>query len=286
MSPFEILTAVPTIEGAGVHLKRVFGYHQQPLFDPFLLLDDFHGDDPRQYVKGFPWHPHRGIETITLLFAGTVVHGDSLGNSGVIHEGDIQWMTAGSGIVHQEMPRGRDDGLMRGLQLWANLPASQKMTKPAYRDVRSSQVPVVERSGCAVRVIAGSYAGTTGPVHDIVIDPELFVLDLQPGKEFIHSVQDGYTCFLYLLEGMLTAEQGKEAHQEQLMMLESGKDLCLTAGEGGALCLFAAGKPLNEPIAWGGPIVMNTREELRRAFSEYEAGTFLQHEAEKNQNPG
>ncbi len=286
MSPFEVLTAVPTIEGAGVHLKRVFGYHQQPLFDPFLLLDDFHGDDPRQYIKGFPWHPHRGIETITLLFSGTVAHGDSLGNSGVIHEGDVQWMTAGSGIIHQEMPRGRKDGLMRGLQLWANLPASQKMTRPAYRDVKSSQVPVVERNGCTVRVIAGSYGGVTGPVRDIIIDPELFVLDVQPGKEYIHSVQEGHTSFLYFLEGTLAAEQGQEAHQEQLMMLESGKDLRLTAGKQGALCLFVAGKPLNEPIAWGGPIVMNTREELRRAFSEYEAGTFLKHEAGKDQNPG
>jgi len=278
MNQSEILQAVPTIEGAGVHLKRVFGYHHQPLFDPFLLLDDFHGNDPIQYSKGFPWHPHRGIETITLLFFGSVEHKDSLGNAGCIGEGDVQWMTAGSGIIHQEMPKGRSDGLMRGLQLWANLPAAQKMIRPLYRDVTSVKIPAVVHEGTEVRVVAGSFRGTAGPVDDIAVEPELLIVRFDPEARFVHWIQNGHKAFTYVLEGEIFFDSWNSAEQEQLVRLESGKEFSLTAGSRGAWCLFAAGKPLNEPIAWGGPIVMNTQEELRRAFSEYEAGTFLKDE--------
>lgn len=273
-----IIQAVPTLEGAGVHLKRVFGHSSLPQFDPFLLLDDFHGDDPKKYIKGFPWHPHRGIETITYLIYGTVEHGDSLGNAGVIESGDVQWMTAGSGIIHQEMPKGRKDGLMRGLQLWANLPASQKMTEPAYRDVHSSQIPEVAGPGVRVKIVAGTYGDTTGPVSGIYIQPQLFDVILEAEGEFTHEVPDGHTCFGYVLDGSVTVDgTAKQVNAEHLVLLESGKKITLTAGKKGARVFAAAGKPLKEPVAWGGPIVMNTKEELRQAFLEYEQGTFLKH---------
>ncbi len=277
MKPGSVLKAVPTIEGAGVHLKRVFGYHHQPLFDPFLLLDDFHGSDPVTYRKGFPWHPHRGIETITLLLHGSVDHGDSLGSNGVINAGDVQWMTAGSGIVHQEMPRGDSTGLMRGLQLWANLPAAQKMTDPKYRDVTAGDIPVVSGLGYSMRVVAGTFNGVSGPVDDIVIDPELFVGTLDPGGRVTHRTAPGYTFFIYLLAGTLVLGADQVIDHEHLVLLPGGEEITLIAGDHGADFLMVSGKPLKEPVAWGGPIVMNTREELRRAFHEYEQGTFLNH---------
>ncbi len=280
-----IVQAVPTLEGAGVHLKRVFGHSSLPQFDPFLLLDDFHGNDPKKYIKGFPWHPHRGIETITYLIYGKVEHGDSLGNAGVIEPGDVQWMTAGSGIIHQEMPKGRKDGLMRGLQLWANLPASQKMTEPAYRDVHSSQIPEVSSPGVRVKIVAGTYGNTTGPVQGIFIQPQLFDVNLAAGGAFIHEVPEGYTYFAYILDGSVTVDGGeKEVSEEHLVSLKSGKPVTLTGGKRGAKIFAAAGKPLNEPVAWGGPIVMNTKDELRQAFLDYEQGTFLRH-VNRQQDP-
>ncbi|MBN1542155.1 pirin family protein [candidate division KSB1 bacterium] len=291
------IKSIPTIEGAGVHLKRAFGFHQKPDLDPFLLLDDFHGTEPSQYSKGFPWHPHRGIETITYLFEGSVEHGDSLGNSGVIRSGDVQWMTAGSGIVHQEMPQGRSDGLMWGLQLWANLPAAQKMMAPRYRDVTRDQIPLVQLdSGVKVKIIAGEFEGKKGAVDGIVIDPTLMDIAIPPSIDFRYELPSDHTVFAYVLQGsayfdpdrdpFAFEKQGKNYFDtaqkclidaENLIIYGPGKELAITAGESGARFVLVAGKPLGEPIAWGGPIVMNTREELRTAFEELENGTFLKH---------
>jgi redox-sensitive bicupin YhaK (pirin superfamily) len=197
-----VLKSKPTIEGAGVHLKRAFGFSEAPSFDPFLLLDDFHSDDPQHYLKGFPWHPHRGIETITYVLHGTVEHGDSMGNEGVIHSGDVQWMTAGSGIIHREMPKGGENGLMWGFQLWANLPASSKMMAPRYRDVRSEQIPEVTlENGTTIRVICGQVDGQRGPVRDIVIDPEYLDIMVPPGSEHTHPVKEGHTVLAYVIDG-------------------------------------------------------------------------------------
>jgi hypothetical protein len=198
----KVLKSKPTIEGAGVHLNRVFGFREVPTFDPFLLLDDFRSDYPEHYVKGFPWHPHRGIETITYVLTGDVEHGDSLGNKGIISSGDVQWMTAGSGIIHQEMPKGDKGGKMYGFQLWANLPSRQKMMNPRYRDVASEQIPKVRLpGGTSIRVISGEVAGTRGPVGDIVIDPEYLDITLPPHSEFRHPTKQGHTVFAYVIEG-------------------------------------------------------------------------------------
>jgi len=293
----KVLKSVPTMEGAGVHLKRVFGYHQKPQLDPFLLLDDFRSNNPDDYIKGFPWHPHRGIETITYLLHGAVEHGDSLGNEGIISSGDVQWMTAGSGIIHQEMPKGRKDGLMWGTQLWANLPASQKMMAPRYRDITSNQIPEIELDdGVKVKVVSGDIKGTRGPVQDIVIDPEYLDVTIPPEAHFLHKVQIGYTVFGYVLEGSGYFEPERDPYSfeiagknyfdfkreciidsESLVIFEDGEELSITAGEKGIRCLLISGKPLGEPIAWYGPIVMNTQEELRIAFEEFRNGTFLKH---------
>ena len=293
----KVLKSVQTIEGAGVHLKRAFGYFQKPQLDPFLLLDDFRSDNPDHYIKGFPWHPHRGIETITYLLQGAVEHGDSLGNEGIISSGDVQWMTAGSGIIHQEMPKGRKDGLMWGTQLWANLPASQKMMEPRYRDVTSDQIPVVKLDdGVIVKVVSGDIKGTKGPVQDIIIDPEYIDVTIPPGVNFTHRVKLGYTVFGYVLHGSGYFEPERDPYSfeitgknyfdfkrecivdsESLVIFEDGEKLVITAGDGGVRFLLISGKPLGEPIAWNGPIVMNTQEELRIAFEEFQNGTFLKH---------
>ena len=192
----------PTLEGAGVHLKRSFGFHEVPELDPFLLLDDFHSDNPKDYLPGFPWHPHRGIETITYVLHGKVEHGDSMGNKGTISSGDVQWMTAGSGIIHKEMPKGSKDGLMWGFQLWANLPRSQKMMDPRYRDVKSNQIPEVALDyGTKVKIICGKVSGVSGPVKDIIIDPEYLDVSMPPGTTFVHPVKSGHTLFAYVIEG-------------------------------------------------------------------------------------
>jgi hypothetical protein len=293
----KVLKAKPTLEGAGVHLKRVFGYPHAPRFDPFLLLDDFGSDNPEHYIRGFPWHPHRGIETITYVLSGTVEHGDSLGNQGVIEPGDVQWMTAGSGIIHQEMPKGKADGELWGFQLWANLPAAHKMMAPRYRDVKSSQIREARLDdGVTARVICGELNGVEGPVGDVVVDPQYLDVSVPPGARFAHRVKRGYTAFAYVIEGGGYFEperdpfhyevEGKNYFdferecligRESLVAFEDGDEIAVSAGGGGVRFLFASGRPIGEPVAWGGPIVMNTKEELRTAFDALERGVFLKH---------
>ncbi len=293
----KILKSTPTIEGAGVHLKRAFGFHDVPLLDPFLLLDDFHSNNPAHYLPGFPWHPHRGIETITYVFEGTVEHGDSMGNHGTIHSGDVQWMTAGSGIIHQEMPKGDAKGVMWGCQLWANLPASNKMMDPRYRDVRSGDIPeVVLDGGVKVKVICGELKGKKGPVQGIVIEPEYLDVMVPPQASLSLPVKPGHRVFTYVIEGRAYFEQEHDAYSydmegvnyfdfkrdcligpESAVIFGDGDELAISTGDGAVRFLLLAGKPLREPVAWGGPIVMNTREELRRAFQEYQDGTFIKH---------
>jgi redox-sensitive bicupin YhaK (pirin superfamily) len=293
----KLLRSKPTLEGAGVHLKRAFGFHHVPELDPFLLLDDFHSSNPDDYLAGFPWHPHRGIETITYMLYGTVEHGDSMGNKGIISSGDVQWMTAGSGIIHQEMPKGRHDGLMWGFQLWANLPASHKMMEPRYREVKSHQIPEVKAAGGAlIRVIAGRVDGTKGPVRDIITDPEYLDVVVSPKTRFSHPVRKGYTAFAYVIEGSGAFEPDSDpfAYEmegsnwfdtkreraigpESLVIFDDGDELAILTGSERVRFLLVSGKPIHEPVAWWGPIVMNTQEELRVAFEEYDRGTFLKH---------
>jgi redox-sensitive bicupin YhaK (pirin superfamily) len=269
------LTRKPTIEGAGVHLNRVFGFSELPQLDPFLMLDDFRSDNPEQYIKGFPWHPHRGIETITYVTKGDVEHGDSLGNKGIISTGDVQWMTAGSGIIHQEMPKGDPQGAMHGFQLWANLPQPQKMMPPRYRGITADQIPAVElKKGIKVKVIAGSIGGAQGPMDDIVIDPEYFDCSVPAGRTFIHRTNPDYTAFIYVIEGV--GETGGDAIENgTLVLFDEGDQVAVSAVGGILRFLLLTGKPLNEPVAWRGPIVMNTQAELELAFREYREGTFI-----------
>ncbi|KPJ77778.1 MAG: pirin [Deltaproteobacteria bacterium SG8_13] len=292
-----VLKSKPTIEGAGVHLKRVFGFSEVPVFDPFLLLDDFHSSEPRDYLQGFPWHPHRGIETITYVLYGDVEHGDSLGNKGVIGSGDVQWMTAGSGIIHQEMPKGDDKGKMWGFQLWANLPAAEKMMAPRYRDVKSDQIPEVALdSGVKARIICGSVAGKSGPVTDIVTEPTYLDIRVPADTEYVHPVKSGHTVFAYVIEGRGAFCREKEPFgyevkgasyfdmqrealvgKETLVLFEPGDQVFVTTEEEPVRFLLVSGRPIGEPVAWQGPIVMNTQEELRVAFEDYRNGTFIQH---------
>ena len=287
----------PTIEGAGVHLKRAFGYYQVPLLDPFLLLDDFHSDDPAQYLPGFPWHPHRGIETITYVLHGRVEHGDSMGNKGIISSGDLQWMTAGSGIIHQEMPKGRDDGLMWGFQLWANLPSSHKMMGPRYRGLLSGDIPEVLLKGdIRVKVICGEVDGARGPVRDVVIDPEYLDVAMPAGSIFTHPIKRGHTAFAYVVEGegYFDPERNSFAHEviganyfdmkrqcacsaESLVLYGDGEEVTVATQDYPLRFILVSGRPIKEPVAWYGPIVMNSQEELRTAFEEYEKGTFIKH---------
>ncbi len=289
----------PAIEGAGVHLKRAFGYYQVPQFDPFLLLDDFRSIDPAKYLPGFPWHPHRGIETITYVLQGHVEHGDSMGNKGDISVGDVQWMTAGSGIIHQEMPKGDKGGRMGGFQLWANLPAHQKMMEPRYRDVRREQIPEVSLAGgVKVRIICGKVNEVQGPVHDIVIDPEYLDVTLPADSNFTHPIERGHTAFAYVIEGKgyFDDERDSFGHQvigrnyfdldrecmcvnESLILYEDGDRVSISAEDGPLRFLLVSGRPIGEPVAWYGPIVMNTQDELRTAFDEHRKGTFIKHKA-------
>ncbi|MBI5016562.1 MAG: pirin family protein [Deltaproteobacteria bacterium] len=295
----KVFRSRPTIEGAGVHLKRAFGFSEVPLFDPFLLLDDFRSDDPARYRPGFPWHPHRGIETITYVLRGDVEHGDSLGHRGVITSGDVQWMTAGSGIIHQEMPKGDPLGSMWGFQLWANLPAGQKMMDPRYRDVRADQIPTVTLSGgVEVRVICGRVGDAQGPVRDIVTDPVYVDVSLPPGSTYVHPTTAGHTVFAYVTggRGYFCEERRPFAYEAQganYFDMERdprlGDGTLVLFGDGGRIVasteadplrfLLVSGRPLGEPIAWYGPIVMNTQEELELAFAEYRAGNFTRHRA-------
>jgi quercetin 2,3-dioxygenase len=293
----KVIKSKPTIEGAGVHLKRAFGFGDVPTLDPFLLLDDFRSNDPQQYVKGFPWHPHRGIETITYVLSGNVEHGDSMGNKGVIGVGDVQWMTAGSGIIHQEMPKGDDTGRMGGFQLWANLPASHKMMDPRYREVKEHHVPEVAAGGGAmIKIICGDVRGTVGPVRDIVTDPAYLDVTVPARTEFIHSTPQGHTVFAYVIGGKACFCQEKNPFNyevqgasyfdiepspllanETLVLFGDGEQVVVSTEEEPVRFLLISGKPIGEPVAWYGPIVMNTRAELRIAFEEYNDGTFIKH---------
>lgn len=269
-----LLSSTPSTDGAGVRLHRVFGYHQINQFDPFLMLDHFGDDDPANFLPGFPWHPHRGIETITYMQTGSAEHGDSIGNSGVIGPGDVQWMTAGSGILHQEMPKPDAKGRMYGFQLWTNLPAQQKMMPPRYRDVLAKDIPEHQSGNSRIKVISGNFAGTQGPVRDIVTDPHYYIVNMPASEELKLPVHQDYTCFIYCYEGsLLTANQEVKDHQVALMT--DGDHLLIKAGSSGCGFLFLMGKALHEQVAWGGPIVMNTREELRLAFKELDEGTFI-----------
>ncbi len=277
-----VAAARPTLEGAGVHLRRAFGFGKETLFDPFLLLDDFRGDDPALYRAGFPWHPHRGIETITYMLEGEVDHGDSLGNTGTIRAGDVQWMTAGSGIIHQEMPRGDAAGRMGGFQLWANLPARLKMMEPRYRGITAAEIPIYEADGAQVRVICGRMGDVSGPVHDVVIEPEYFDVALADGASWRHPTPLGHTVFAYLFEGAARFDTGdRDAHGMiaagggTIVLLGDGEAAAVEAGDEGARFLFVSGRPLREPIAWRGPVVMNTRAELDQAWRDLDTGTFV-----------
>jgi quercetin 2,3-dioxygenase len=269
-----------TIEGAGVRLHRAFGNGDEKEFDPFLMLDDFRNDDPALYRAGFPWHPHRGIETITYVIEGEVDHGDSLGNEGSIGPGDIQWMTAGSGIIHQEMPRGDEQSRMGGFQLWLNLPARHKMTEPRYQGLEAAEIPEVAEAGARIRVIAGREGGVTGPVTDLLVDPEYLDITLDPGAAWEHLTPSGHTVFAYVFQG--TADFGEEgepvtADPGRVVLFADGDRVSATAGPDGARLLLASGRPLREPIAWRGPIVMNHEHELDEAWRELSAGTFVKH---------
>ena len=293
----KVLKSKPTIEGAGVHLHRVFGFTHVPMFDPFLLLDDFRSDYPENYIKGFPWHPHRGIETITYVIQGDVEHGDSMGNRGIISAGDIQWMTAGSGIIHQEMPKGDSSGRMYGFQLWANLPRSHKMMDPRYRDVKSGQVPeVLLENGARVRTICGQVGDRQGPVRDIITDPEYLDVTVPPGSEFIHPTKRGHTVFAYVIDGKgcfcnekkpfsyeiegtnyFDMQANPFISNRSLVLFGDGDQVMVSTESDPVRFLLISGRPIGEPVAWYGPIVMNTQDELRIAFEEYNNGEFIKH---------
>ena len=293
----KILKSKPTIEGAGVHLKRAFGFSEVPLFDPFLLLDDFRSDNPDHYLKGFPWHPHRGIETITYVLKGDVEHGDSLGNKGIISSGDVQWMTAGSGIIHQEMPKGDGNGKMYGFQLWANLPSREKMMDPRYRDVANEQIPEVKLpNDTTVKIIAGEVSGIKGPVQDIVIDPEYIDVTVPANSEFRHPSKPGHTVFAYIIDGQgyCCKEKNPFTYEVEginyfdiqrdpfvgngtIVLFDDGDEIMVFTEEQKVRFLLISGKPIGEPVAWYGPIVMNTQEELQIAFEEYQQGTFIKY---------
>ncbi len=292
-----ITKARPTLEGAGVHLHRAFGFGETELTDPFLLFDDFRNERPEDYLKGFPWHPHRGIETITYVLAGEVDHGDSLGNTGVLGAGDVQWMTAGRGIMHQEMPKGDATGRMHGFQLWANLPASLKMTEPRYQDVAAKEIPVVtDDDGVAVRVVCGEFWGKRGPVDGIAADPRYLDISVPPGRRKTFKVEVERHAFAYVFEGsgwfrdaskpfgVLTEKEtpaGEEilirdrTGNRTLVLFDQGDEVTVQAGDEGMRFLLVSGKPIREPVAWYGPIVMNTQAELRQAVSELQRGTFI-----------
>ncbi len=275
-----LIRAKPTMEGAGVHLQRVFGFGNTADFDPFLLLDDFRGDEPEDYRPGFPWHPHRGIETITYVLAGEVEHGDSIGNRGVIGPGDIQWMTAGSGIIHQEMPKGDTRGRMYGFQLWANLPAQLKMTAPRYQEVKGAAIPVVkDDDGAEIRVVCGRYGQTSGPIQGVAADPVYLDISVPPGKTKTIPAAADHNAFAYVFEGAAVFGNASEAENHQLALFDDGDEIAVKAGPKGARFLLVSGKPLREPVAWHGPIVMNSQAELQTAFQELENGTFLKKQA-------
>ena len=292
-----IIESKPTLEGAGVKLRRAFGFGNTRDFDPFLLLDDFRNERPEDYLAGFPWHPHRGIETITYVLAGSVSHGDSLGNSGTMGAGDVQWMTAGSGILHQEMPKGDPNGRMHGFQLWANLPSSLKMTAPRYQDVPAGAIPeVTDDDGTRVRVVCGSFWGKKGPVDGVAADPRYLDVWVPAGRRKTLPVETTRNAFAYVFEGSGTFRgasepQGvlteqldpaatvvrEEAGNRSLVLFDRGDEVTVQAGDAGIRFLLVSGEPIKEPVAWYGPIVMNTEEQLQQAYAELNDGTFIKH---------
>jgi hypothetical protein len=288
----EVIRTKPALEGAGVKLQRAFGFGNTTEFDPFLLLDDFRNENPDDYLAGFPWHPHRGIETITYVLAGNVEHGDSLGNRGSLGAGDVQWMTAGSGILHQEMPKGDAHGRMHGFQLWANLPASLKMTKPRYQDIAARDIPeVVDDDGTRVRVIIGDFWGQKGPVEGVAADPRYLDVSVPPGRQKRLPVERSRHAFAYVFAGsgsFRDASAPRAVHNEltgaadrgeignrSLVLFDRGDEVTVQAGDEGIRFLLVSGTPLEEPVAWYGPIVMNTDEQIRQAYAELRAGTFI-----------
>ena len=292
----ETRNAMPTMEGAGVKLHRAFGFHDPSELDPFLLFDDFRNEHPQDYMRGFPWHPHRGIETITYVLSGTVEHGDSLGNTGTLGAGDVQWMTAGSGILHQEMPKGNINGQMHGFQLWGNLPSSQKMTDPRYQDVEGKEIPeIIDDDGTRVKVIVGEFWGKTGPVDGIAADPQYLDIFVPAGVKKTFKIDTYRRAFAYIFEGqgafvdasrpqgvLLEKEvAGEELHirdmsgDRTLVRFGTGEEITVQAGPEGLRFLLISGAPFEEPVAWPGPIVMNTQAELRQAFRDLNNGTFI-----------
>jgi len=291
-----ITQSTPTMEGAGVKLRRAFGFGETAETDPFLLFDDFRNDRPQDYLAGFPWHPHRGIETITYVLSGTVEHGDSLGNRGILGSGDVQWMTAGRGIMHQEMPQGDKQGRMHGFQLWANLPSSLKMTAPRYQDIKHAEIPeVVDDDGTRVRVVCGEFWGKRGPVEGVAADPQYLDVFVPPGLRKTLKVETERRAFAYVFEGsgsfraasqpqgVLTEHQvdgndvvvRETVGDRSLVLFDSGDEVTVQAGEQGIRFLLVSGKPIQEPVAWYGPIVMNTQAELKQAVAELREGTFI-----------
>lgn len=293
----KLFSAKPTIEGAGVHLNRLFGHAELSQFDPFLLLDDFSSHRHADYIKGFPWHPHRGIETITYVLKGSVTHKDSIGNTGTIAAGDVQWMTAGSGIIHEEMPQGDSQEQMVGFQLWVNLPAKDKMTTPRYHDVKSSQIPLVHLANRSlVRVIGGTFDNVQGPVDDIFVEPLVLDVNLEPNSEFVCPTPPNHTFFTYVYKGSgafgtCTPQPAHHAPPVSdyndaspaimigsVVLFSSGDFITVATAEQPVHFMLVGGKPLNEPVAWYGPIVMNTEEELAKAFEEFQVGLFVKHD--------
>jgi len=294
-----VLQSKPTIEGAGVRLRRAFGFGETGEFDPFLLFDDFRNENPDDYLAGFPWHPHRGIETITYVLSGTVDHGDSLGNRGTLGAGDVQWMTAGSGILHQEMPHGDVQGRMHGFQLWANLPSSLKMTTPRYQDVSSQDIPeVADDDGTRIRVVCGSFGSATGPVDGVAADPRYLDVRVPPNVRKVLPVETSRHAFAYVFEGAGSfrdasqplpvrtdlvgqaaddAEAAPEAGNRSLVLFDRGDEVVVQAGDNGIRFLLVSGRPIEEPVAWYGPIVMNSQQEIRQAYAELRDGTFIKH---------
>ncbi|PLX43757.1 MAG: hypothetical protein C0609_07540 [Deltaproteobacteria bacterium] len=271
----KIFASVPTMEGAGVKLRRGIGVSEAPSFDPFLLFDDFSGEDPADYVAGFPWHPHRGIETVTYLIRGDVEHGDSIGNSGSIGPGQVQWMTAGGGVIHQEMPQPVEGGMV-GFQLWVNLPAKDKLMAPRYRDITADQIPTVEVDGGSVKVIAGRFRGVEGPVREIVRSPWYFDVTVEAGRFLTLDIPTDFFTFLYIFEGEgRIGESGSNVASKHIVKLSGGDHLKILGGSDGMRFLLMSGEPIGEPVAWRGPIVMNTEEELELAFYEFRNGTFI-----------
>src|ERR1700692_4964849 len=291
----QVRRTTPTLEGAGATPERAFGFGSTTEFDPFLLFDDFRNENPSDYLAGFPWHPHRGIETITYVLAGTVAHGDSLGNRGSLGAGDVQWMTAGSGILHQEMPKGDPQGRMHGFQLWANLPSSLKMTDPRYQDIPASAIPeVTDDDGTRVRIICGGFSGKRGPVEGVAADPNYLDISVAPGQRKRLKIETTRNAFAYVFAGsgtfrdasnprpVLTEQVAKpdappvyDVGNHSLVLFDRGDEIVVQASAEGMRFLLVAGKPIEEPVAWYGPIVMNTQEQLRQAVAELQDGTFI-----------